>query len=120
MQSRSEFGYSEEDIVVGCVAVLSQQKGVNYLLNSAHDLVEQELCDQSSQHGLDGKVKFTGWRSDALRLLGRWILLFCRCSERLADGAAGGDGYQLPIIVTDMANNMLAAREMGRAAFNTY
>ena len=112
VQTRSELGYGEEDIVVGCIAVLSQQKGVNYLLESARELVErdprlrfvivgggdleQELRDQCSQYGLNGKVQFTGWCYDALRLLGCAGYIYSAVAlGRLADGAAGGDGNRI-------------------------
>lgn len=121
-QARSELGYGEEIIVVGCIAVLSQQKGVNYLLESARELLErdprlrfvivgggrleQELREQCNQYGLDGKVQFTGWRSDALRLLGALdIFILPSLWEGLPMVLLEAMATELPIVVTDVADN---------------
>lgn len=84
-RKRAEFGYSDQDLVVGCVAVLSEQKGVTYLLEAVRRMVEQEprvkvfiagggplkesLERQSTELGLDDVVRFAGWRNDALELM---------------------------------------------------
>lgn len=121
-QARRELGYGEDDIVVGCIAVLSRQKGVIYLLESVRELVEsdsrlrflivgggrreQELRDQCSQYGLDGKVQFTGYRSDALRLLGALdIFILPSLWEGLPMVLLEAMATELPIVVTDVADN---------------
>ncbi|VAW73264.1 hypothetical protein MNBD_GAMMA15-651 [hydrothermal vent metagenome] len=121
-KARSEFGYSDDEIVIGCIAVLSRQKGVNYLLESARELLErdirlrflivggghleQELRDQCSAYGLDKKIQFTGWRSDALRLLGALdIFILPSLWEGLPMVLLEAMATELPIVVTDVADN---------------
>ena len=81
---RAEFGFAADDIVVGCVAVLSEQKGIAYLLQAAEVLLEEQpqlrflivgggplqqaLEAEAHARGLD-RVHFAGWRDDVQRIL---------------------------------------------------
>jgi glycosyltransferase involved in cell wall biosynthesis len=80
---RQEVGLSDGDLVVGCVAVLSEQKGISYLLRATRQLVdrnpnvkllvvgggplESALRQEAETLGLGPRVLFTGWRADGVR-----------------------------------------------------
>jgi glycosyltransferase involved in cell wall biosynthesis len=77
---RKEWGYDDDVFVVGTAVVLSEQKGIPYLLQAAKIVCEQapevrfviagdgplraELETMNRQMGLTEKVKFLGYRSD--------------------------------------------------------
>ena len=82
---RAEFGLTPEDIVIGTVGRLQQQKGLDLLLAAAPSVLaacpnvrfmivgggdlESQLRSQAASSGVDGRVIFTGWRSDAVDLM---------------------------------------------------
>jgi glycosyltransferase involved in cell wall biosynthesis len=119
---RAELGFGESDVVVGCVAVLSRQKGVTYLLQAARRIVDQDsrvrllivgggpiegaLRDEARTLRLDSRVVFTGWRNDATSFLplidifvmsSLWEAMPMALLEAMASGR--------PIVVTDVADN---------------
>ncbi|HHJ13728.1 MAG TPA: glycosyltransferase [Gammaproteobacteria bacterium] len=119
---RSEFGVSEEEILVGCVAVLSRQKGIQYLLHSAATLARQEprlrfliagggpleedLRRQAAEVGLKDQIHFAGWRTDALRLLaGLDVFVLPSLWEGLPMVLLEAMATGLPVVVTDVADN---------------
>lgn len=84
-RKRSEFGFGDSDFVAGTICVMSEQKGMPYLLEAARSVahvapnvkfllvgggpLEQELRRRSAALGLDGTVRFAGWRGDAPELM---------------------------------------------------
>lgn len=84
-RKRAEFGFSPSDVVVGTIAVLSEQKGVPFLLGAARQVLERRphvrflivgggpleasLRDQARALGLASSVVFTGWRPDSQELM---------------------------------------------------
>lgn len=84
-KTRAELGFSPDDIVVGCVAVLRAQKGLGVLLDAAAMLaqreprlrvllagggpVEDELRARVRTLGLESRVVITGWHHENQRML---------------------------------------------------
>ncbi|MCC7124830.1 MAG: glycosyltransferase, partial [Acidobacteria bacterium] len=84
-RKRAELGISDAAWVVGSIAVLTEQKGMSYLLQSARDIIaarpdarivivgggplEASLRAEAAAVGLGDSVIFTSWRADALELL---------------------------------------------------
>jgi glycosyltransferase involved in cell wall biosynthesis len=82
---RKEFGIDNAQPIVGTVARLEDQKGLDLLLDSVPYVIaqlptvkflivgggkkEQELKSQAHRLGIEKNVIFTGWRSDAVDLL---------------------------------------------------
>lgn len=121
-QMRLALGVPPEAFVVGTVAVLSEQKGVTYLLQAARQLLrlhpawrfvivgggplEGALRAEAEQLGIAESVVFTSWRSDAKELLcafdvyvmaSLWEALPIALLEAMAAGRA--------IVVTDVGQN---------------
>jgi glycosyltransferase involved in cell wall biosynthesis len=84
-RKRAELGLSLRDPVVGTIAVLTEQKGISDLLAAARTVLtehprvqflvvgggrlEEHLRREADNLGLGGRVRFTGWRSDAAEIL---------------------------------------------------
>jgi glycosyltransferase involved in cell wall biosynthesis len=84
-RKRAELGLGTDDVVVGAIAVLSEQKGLTYLLQAARRLVdrgcrarfvivgggplEAALKEEAQALGLGESVIFTGWRPDGPELM---------------------------------------------------
>jgi glycosyltransferase involved in cell wall biosynthesis len=121
-QHRTELGLSASDTVVGCIAVLSEQKGVAYLLEAARNLaprypdlrflivgggpLEAHLRQQASELGLGSRIVFAGWRTDAaqfLPLFDVWVMasLWEAMPMALMEAMAAG----IPIVATDVGDN---------------
>ena len=82
---RKEFGINKDDLVVGNVGRLAYEKGQNYLLHAAADIVnaiphsvflvvgegdkKSDLMKMAREMGLDNKVIFTGFRRDIKNIL---------------------------------------------------
>ena len=82
---RTEFKIPHDYIIIGNVARLISQKGYPYLIDAFHDLVKErfkivlvivgegllreELQNQVRYLGLEDKVFFTGYRTDAIQLM---------------------------------------------------
>ena len=85
MEICNEFGISTEDIVIGTVARLEYQKGIDLLLETVPYVIsqnpkvkflivgggalEQTLRKQVHRLNISDNVIFTGWRSDAVDLI---------------------------------------------------
>ncbi len=120
--ARAEFGLKPEHVVIGCIAVLSEQKGITYLLDAAQQIVaslpqarfliigggplEQPLRDKAAALGLADRVVLPGWKKDAARLLpifdvfvmsSLWEAMPMALLEAMAAGR--------PIVVTDVGDN---------------
>jgi len=123
-ERRREFGFADDAIVVGCVAVLTRQKGITHLLAAARQLIaddprihfliagggplEAALREESHALGLDGRVVFTGWRQDNLALLSAldvWVMssLWEAMPLALLEAMAA----RRPIVVTDVGDNRM-------------
>lgn len=84
-EMRRSLGYGPDDVLVGTVAVLSEQKGVRFLIDAAQGLIdrktrlhfvvvgggplETELREQVRVAGLGDRVQFLGWRDDASAIM---------------------------------------------------
>lgn len=86
-KARQEFGFTPDQLVVGTVAVLSEQKGIPFLLDAAgrvcaehanvrflvvgggHGEQEREYRRIVADLGISDRIVFTGWRPDAQQLL---------------------------------------------------
>ena len=132
IRRRSELGFTETDVIVGCVAVLSRQKGVTYLLQAAGPMMQRDprirllivgggpnenaLREEAKALGIASRVVFTGWRNDAtsfLPLLDVFVMssLWEAMPMALLEAMAAGR----PIVVTDVADNR-AIVDGGRCA----
>lgn len=81
---KKELGLDDNLILIGCIAVLTEQKGIIYLLNSVQSVVtkyenvrfliigggplQEELEQRVVTLGLEKYIIFSGWRDDALQL----------------------------------------------------
>jgi glycosyltransferase involved in cell wall biosynthesis len=84
-RKRQELGIPSDAFVVGSVAVLTEQKGMTYLMQAARTIVdrmpsarivivgggplEEPLKRQAESLGLSGHVLFAGWRADVSELM---------------------------------------------------
>jgi glycosyltransferase involved in cell wall biosynthesis len=84
---RHEFGFTPDTLVVGSVAVLSEQKGLPFLIEGARDVCannaearflivggghgdqESRLRRQAAELGIADRIVFAGWRPDVHELL---------------------------------------------------
>jgi len=82
---RTEFGIAKDEMIVGCVSRLDEQKGYPLFIDSAALILnenpkvkfmivgggikEKELKSQANRLGIGDKIIFTGWRLDASRIL---------------------------------------------------
>jgi glycosyltransferase involved in cell wall biosynthesis len=119
---RASLGLAPDDIVVGTVAVLSEQKGITYLLQAAPRILgrdprvrllvvgggpyEDALRAEAAALGLGSRIVFTGWRADGAALLpaldvfvmaSLWEAMPMVLLETMAAGR--------PIVVTDVGEN---------------
>jgi len=119
---RLEFGYTDEDIVLVSICVLTKQKGISYLLDAVDEIVtavpnakilivgggdvEEELWEKSRGLKCSASVQFAGWRSDVYEILASadafvlpslWEGLPMVLLEAMSTG--------LPILVTDVSDN---------------
>ncbi len=120
--ARAGFGLGPSDRVVGCIAVLSEQKGISYLLQAAAALaprfprvrflvvgggpLESRLRSEATALGLSDRVTFTGWRTGAsglLPLFDVWVMssLWEAMPMALVEAMAAG----VAIVTTDVGDN---------------
>ncbi len=125
---RKEYGISREEFLLVCAARLSEQKGIDILLNAmanslregvrckciivGHGPLQAELVTQSRQLGLEGQVFFAGFRED-IRPYFHASTAFIMTSHReglplaILEAMACG----LPCIVTDVGGNREAVAD---------
>ncbi len=84
-RKRQELGFADTDFVVASISVLSEQKGVEYFLRAAAEILqrrpdvkflvvgggplEMQLRAEADRLGLNEYIRFTGWRADVQELL---------------------------------------------------
>ena len=115
---RAELGFSDEDIVVGCVAVLREPKGHADLLRAIAPLckanprlhlvvvgngeaVMQRLLEMREEHGLQQQVHLLGYRDSACRLMTGFDI-FALASHKEAAGTVFLEAayVAVPIVAT--------------------
>lgn len=119
---RAEFGFAADDVVVGTIAVLSEQKGVTYLLRAIRQLVdrgtrakflivgggplEAALREEAHTLGLDSRVSFTGWRQDCAELMTALdIFVMSSLWEAMPMVLLEAMSAKRAIVVTDVGDN---------------
>ncbi|MCW8934258.1 MAG: glycosyltransferase [Gammaproteobacteria bacterium] len=122
-QIRNEFAYTDDDIVLSCIVVLTEQKGIPYLLNSIDKIVdanpnvkllivgggplEDELQRQVSKLRHKECVKFAGWRSDVHQIMtGIDVFVLPSLWEGLPMVLLEAMATALPVLVTNVADNL--------------
>jgi glycosyltransferase involved in cell wall biosynthesis len=122
LQARADFGLDPDDIVVGCVAVLSEQKGITYLLQAAKQIVdraprarflivgggpaEAALKSEAAALGLGSRVIFAGWRPDGRRLLPALdVFVMSSLWEAMPMALLEAMAASRAIVVTDVSDN---------------
>jgi glycosyltransferase involved in cell wall biosynthesis len=84
-QKRAELGLGPDEIAVGSIAVLSEQKGITYLLRAAEQFLagdprlrlvivgggplEAGLRAEAGRLSHGGRILFTGWRQDSREMM---------------------------------------------------
>jgi glycosyltransferase involved in cell wall biosynthesis len=119
---RAELGIPEDAPVVGCVCVLTEQKGLSHFLDAAraiHDLrpdvrflivgggpLEQSLRNKANEFGLGSAVHFTGWRFDVAELLCALdVFVMSSLWEAMPVALLEAMAARLPIVVTNVGQN---------------
>jgi glycosyltransferase involved in cell wall biosynthesis len=119
---RAEFGFRENDRVIGTIAVLSRQKGVTHLLQAAKSVLassadvkflivgggplEQALRKEAEDLGLGERVQFTGWRKDVQQILPTFdMFVMSSLWEAMPLTLLEAMAARLPIVVTDVGDN---------------
>jgi glycosyltransferase involved in cell wall biosynthesis len=119
---RAGLGIAADEVVVGCVAVLSEQKGITYLLQAAPRLLaadprirvlivggghlEEPLRREAAAIVPGDRVIFTGWREDALALLPAIdIFIMTSLWEAMPMVLLEAMAARRPIVVTDVGEN---------------
>jgi glycosyltransferase involved in cell wall biosynthesis len=119
-KSGSEWGFTDDDFVVGILARLKPVKGHMYLIDAIAELadepqaklliigegeLEQLLREQVKRHGLEERVVFAGFRQDVQHILES---IDCLCmsslSEALPFAILEGASYARPLLVTDVGD----------------
>ncbi len=121
-RKRAELGIPQDAFVIGSVAVLTEQKGMPYLLQAAKAIgartprarvvivgggpLEQPLREQAAALGLGSAVSFTGWRSDTAELLCAFdVYVMASLWEAMPVALLEAMAARLPIVVTDVGQN---------------
>lgn len=123
-KARQEFGFTPDHLVVGTVAVLSEQKGIPFLLDAAgrvcsqhsnarflvvgggHGEQEREYRRIVADLGIADRVVFTGWRPDAQELLmGMDVWVMSSLWEAMPLALLEAMSAARPIVVTDVGDN---------------
>lgn len=122
LRKRQELGVSPDDVLVGTIAVLTEQKGIGFLLDAAAQVsvslpnvkflvaggghLLDALREQARARGLDSTVVFTGWRSDVAELLATMdMYVMSSLWEAMPLALLEAMAAARPIIVTDVGDN---------------
>jgi glycosyltransferase involved in cell wall biosynthesis len=117
---RDEFGFTDDDLVIGYVAGFAQGKGHKQLIQ-AFSSIAGELPDAklflvgqgdttesrnlAAELGVGDRVIFTGWRSDAAACLNAMdIFVQPSLSEAFSQVLIEAMGSGLPVIATDVGS----------------
>ena len=121
-RKRAELGLGADAIVLGCVAVLSEQKGIPYFLQAADTILahdpririvivgggphEAPLRQQAAALACGERILFTGWRPDSLEILPA-LDMFVMPSlwEAMPMVLLEAMAARRPIVVTDVGEN---------------
>ena len=119
---RKKLGVGKNDILIGCVAVLTIQKGITYLLDAVRQVsdkskdiriviigggpLQENLETEADNKGVSEVVSFLGWRNDADELMAAFDIyvapsLWEGLSISLLEAMSAG----LPIVATDVGDN---------------
>jgi glycosyltransferase involved in cell wall biosynthesis len=123
-KARQEFGFTPDQLVVGTVAVLSEQKGIPFLLEAAGQVCAQHPDvrflvvggghgEQERQYrrivadlGIADRMVFTGWRPDAQELLmGMDVWVMSSLWEAMPLALLEAMSAARAIVVTDVGDN---------------
>jgi glycosyltransferase involved in cell wall biosynthesis len=130
--ARAELGFRPDHLVIGCIAVLGEQKGIAYLLDSAKQIceslpharfliigggpLEQPLREKAVSLGLADRVVFTGWKQSAARLLPIFdMFVMSSLWEAMPLALLEAMAARRQIVVTDVGDNR-AIVDNGRCA----
>jgi glycosyltransferase involved in cell wall biosynthesis len=125
---REDLGFAPDEIVIGCVAVLSEQKGITYLLQAFRALAaedsrlrllvagggpsEQALRAEAEALGLGRRAVFTGWRTDNRQLLTVLdVFVMASLWEAMPLALLEAMAARRPIVVTDVGQNRRIVNE---------
>jgi glycosyltransferase involved in cell wall biosynthesis len=130
---RAELGLPSDAFVIGSVAVLSEQKGISFLLKAATRIrsrmpaarfvivgggpLERQLRAECAELGLDDVVLFTGWRADVPELLPLFdVWVMSSLWEAMPLALVEAMSARRAIVATDVGDNrlMLGGGEAGR------
>jgi glycosyltransferase involved in cell wall biosynthesis len=120
--TRASLGLAPDDIVVGTVAVLSEQKGITYLLQAAPRILgydprvrllivgggpyEAALRAEAAALGMGGRIVFTGWRADGAALLPALdVFVMASLWEAMPMVLLETMAAARPLVVTDVGEN---------------
>jgi glycosyltransferase involved in cell wall biosynthesis len=115
---REELGLDTDTIAAGCVGLLWEAKGQEYLIRALAELYtegavtvllvgsgayEDRLCALAKEHGVAEKVRFLGWRDDVPRIL-RALDLYVQPSltEGLPLAVVEAAAAGLPIVASEV------------------
>lgn len=119
---RAVLGFGPDEIVVGCVAVLTEQKGITYLLQAARRFLQRDprlrllivgggpleaaLKAEATSLGIAPRTVFTGWRPDGAQWLQALdVFVMSSLWEALPMALLEAMSAQRPVIVTDVGDN---------------
>lgn len=121
---RAEFGFGPETMVVGTVAVLSEQKGLPFLIEGAREVCarhanarvlivggghgdqESRLRRQAAELGIADRIVFAGWRPDVQELLmGMDVWVMSSLWEAMPLALLEAMSAARAMVVTDVGDN---------------
>jgi glycosyltransferase involved in cell wall biosynthesis len=122
---RRELGIDDNARVAGCIAVMIEQKGIPILLEAAQQLTAssnrllfvvvgggrllESMKALAARMGLQERVVFTGWRSDAPRFMAAFdVLVSSSLWEAFPMVLLEAMAARKPIVATDVGDNRQA------------
>ncbi len=119
--SKAEFEFKEDEIVIGTVARLEYVKGIEYFIRAAGEIIKKGLSKKikflvvgsgelkenliklSSEEGLDGKIIFTGFQEDVYRCMAAMdIYIQPSLNEAMGRTIIQAQYMKLPIIASNV------------------